>query len=151
MTKYRAWCLLVGVGLLLSACGGDNGGGGGTGGNGGTPDMAMAKSGACTNANDTAIGKPAMDAAASMCGLACYADKDNNPPKMCSDCLTKQIMDATQKTLTAGCNTCWTTVILCGINNCSAPCLQNGSNSQECRDCTMKAGCDSGFSTCSGL
>jgi hypothetical protein len=134
---------------MVSACGGDNGGSGGTGGNGTPPDMA--KSGACTDATDQAIGKPAMDAAAAACGLACYADKANNPPKMCADCLTMQIMNKTQKTLSTACNTCWTTVILCGINNCAAPCQQNGSDSPECRACTMKAGCDSGFSSCSGL
>lgn len=145
---------------MFAACGGDNGGGtGGGGGSGGGAggvggngvDMATARSGACTNANDTAIGKPAMDSAASACGLACYADKDTMPPKSCADCLTMKIMDATQKTITANCNTCWTTVIICGINNCSAPCLQNGATSPECRDCTQKAGCDSAFTTCSGL
>jgi hypothetical protein len=154
----RSLGLLVGAALMFAACGGDGGGGGGgggggtgTGGNGSTGDMAMGKSGACTNANDTAIGKPAMDSAASACGLACYADKDTTPPKMCSDCVTMKIMDATQKTITPACNACWTNVIICGIKNCSAICLQNGAMSAECRDCTQKAGCDSAFSTCSGL
>ena len=143
---------------MFAACGGDNGGGrggggGGSGGGSGTGGNGtdMARTGACTNANDVAIGKMAMDSAASACGLACYADKDNMPPKMCSDCITMKIKDATMKTITPACNTCWTTVIICGIQKCSAPCLQNGSNSPECRACTMSMGCDSGFSTCSGL
>jgi hypothetical protein len=134
---------LVGAVLMFAACGGDNG----TVGNG-TVDM---RNGACVNANDIAIGKAAMDSAASACGLACYAAKDAMPPKQCSDCLTMKIMEATGKTLSTGCNTCWTTVIICGIQKCSAPCLQNGSNSAECRACTQMAGCDSGFTTCSGL
>jgi hypothetical protein len=136
MTNRLSLGFLVGAVLMFAACGGD---------------MPTANSGACTNANDTAIGKPAMDAAASGCGLACYADKDAMPPTQCSACLTMGIMKSTQKTITPACNTCWTTVIICGINHCSAICLQNGSTSAECRDCTQKAGCDSAFSTCSGL
>jgi hypothetical protein len=141
---------------MFAACGGDppattdSGGGGGDAG-GSTADMTAPKSGACTNANDTAIGKPAMDSAASACGLPCYTDKDKMPPTSCADCLTMKIKDATQKTITTACNTCWTTVIICGINNCSAICLQNGATSPECRTCTATAGCDSGFTTCSGL
>jgi hypothetical protein len=133
---------LVVVALTFAACGGSDNSGGGA---------DMARSGACTNANDTAIGKPAMDAAAAACGLPCYADKDAMPPTQCATCLTMKTMESTGKTLTTACNTCWTTVIICGINNCSAPCLQNGSDSSECRDCTRKAGCDSAFSTCSGF
>src|SRR5947208_13370914 len=101
--------LIVGVVMMFAACGGDNGGGGGGGGGSGGGGGGvggngadMAKSGACINDNDNAIGKPAMDSAASACGLACYADKDKMPPKMCSDCLTMKIMDATHKTITAG-------------------------------------------------
>src|SRR5262245_13112089 len=93
--QVRCFGFLVGAVLMFAACGGDNGGGtggngsgggSGGGGGGGSADMTMPKSGACTDANDTAIGKPAMDAAASACGLPCYADKDANPPKMCADC-----------------------------------------------------------------
>jgi hypothetical protein len=145
----RSFGFLVGALLMFAGCGGDNGGGG-VGGVGG-PDMTMVKSGACTNPNDTAIGKPAMDSAASACGLPCYTDRANNPPKACADCLTMKIMAATQKTITPACNSCWTTVIICGINNCSAICLQNGATSTECRNCTHMAGCDTAFSTCSGL
>jgi len=125
---------------MIAGCGGDTPGGVGGGG-----------SGACTNANDTAIGKPAMDTAASACGLACYADKDANPPKMCADCLNMNITKNTQKTLTTACNTCWTTVIICGIKNCSSVCLMNGATSAECRTCTSQAGCDSNFTNCAGL
>jgi hypothetical protein len=161
-TGFRILSLGV-VATLLLACGSTHPGTGGNGGNGGgggdpgsedmstPPDLAPLPTGACLDATDQAIGKMAMSSAASSCGVACFVNYKitHMGTKPCSDCLQTNIQTATGKMLSAGCNLCWTNVIVCGIDHCQTQC-QSDPNAPGCRSCTMAAGCDAAFSTCSG-
>jgi hypothetical protein len=164
---------LVGCSEETAATGG-SGGSGGTGGDRGTGGVGGGPSGACTNAEDTAVletlmytndngtlseGPSAAGAIAGECPFGepprCGAELldvvgDNNPDNAAAlaDCVV--VCMSAQVDLTSECVDCYGDVITCAAVNCVSECV-DGAFTQDCVMCRIDNNCNSDFEECSGI
>jgi hypothetical protein len=142
-------------GSAASAAVGGTGGNGGkssTGGSGGTTPIGDASAdvvllaGACSNDADLAAiqAKTADQMATTMksCGTSCFTNADRK--KCIADCVEKDLG------VTNACAQCFGGISDCTMSNCISQCMLD-SKSQGCTSCIETAGCNSTFTSCSGL
>jgi len=167
---FSALILLTATGVGIAGCSGDdddnNGGGGGTGGTssasagepavtagqpsgtGGSPDSGNpscdpSENGVCQNDTDCpSVSSGEARMAAGTCGLGCLGSSD-------ADCASSCIVDETH--MTSECATCYADAVACATKECRTPCVQDGPESDACKQCQVDKGCRAAFNECSGL
>jgi hypothetical protein len=95
--------------------------------------------GACVNTGDCGTSRAEMARKVGECGRRCLG---------AASCTATCMKDGLS--LSQNCAECWGAVVQCGRDKCLTVCAA-GTDSPDCRDCTVSSGCDATFARCSGL
>jgi hypothetical protein len=102
-----------------------------------------------TNTDGSSGAVSAIEEAVVPCQIGCAT---NPSATACLDCINANLVSAGLHAMSAGCGTCWSSLISCSFANCVAPCLA-GADAPGCRQCAFEK-CVVGpgnFNECSGL
>lgn len=81
------------------------------------------------------------------CGLTCFNAAPTTDPTACTKaCVATEVKAA----VSDPCSSCYTTAVICSINNCAAECVADSASS-GCIACQQIKGCLPAFFQCSGL
>lgn len=113
--------------------------------------------GACCNYNDKCLtmtdGRAGSQSAVEVASGPCQAGCVVNPSaQACLDCINANLASSGKPALSAGCGTCFASLITCSATNCISQCLSS-STAPGCRECVFD-NCTAGagkYNECTGL